>query len=187
MSPASGSSIACSERVFISGLVVHDPDHSSGINHVQLKYQIDGGGFVYGPELTLVSGGWTSPGKTWKGTYDGGVKIDSSSSSNPGAVKVYAYSLAVQVTEAPTNTPVPTETDIPPPTFTPTVSNTPTPTSTPSITPTASATGSPTPTWTPDPTPSGTLKVEVYAYAEDNSGNSTAKHVATYYIPASCP
>lgn len=177
MTPASGSIIGCTTNVQVEDLRVYDPDFSSGMSSVQLKYRILGSasGYQYGPQLTKTSGGFTSPGSTWDALYEGGIKIDFASGWSAVGIKIYARPLLA--TASPTDTPTPT----PDPTS-------PTPTATATATSTPTATASPTPTPTPTPTSvSGPFTVEVYAIVSDNAGNSANAFMATYTIPGPCP
>lgn len=186
MSPGSGSSISCTTNVQVDGLRVYDPDFSSGMDDVQLKYQFIGSarGYQYGPQLTKISGGFTGPGTTWDAVYQGGIKIDFAAGWAATGLKVFAVPLLSSSSD--TATPIAT-------TLSPAPSNTSTPVPA-SSTPAASNTPDPTPTWTASPTPgttatsvAGPFTVEVYAYVEDNAGNSSFLWLATYTIPGPCP
>ena len=146
-----GSTISCTQTVNVTGLRVLDPDYSSGMDWVKLKYRILGSsvGYVYSGELTKTSGGWTSPGSTWDAMYKGSITIDFSVGyANAAGSKVLARLSS-------TDTPTPTAT----------ASNTPT------------ATPSPTPSLTSTP---GTYTVELYAIAQDNAGKTGHVLQATY-------
>lgn len=175
----SGRTLGCSDEVRMENVRVLDQDYSSGMESVQLKYQVEGSGYVYA-DMSRISGGFTGPGTTWDARYSGGIKIEVDSSSGMLSVKVYALPL-LQTAETPTNAP----------TATPTLTSTPTFTSTPSLTPpsatfTATATGTPTATSTPDSTPSGSLSVDLWTIVTDNADHTVTRHEANYLIPASC-
>lgn len=117
VSPSDGSTIGCTQMVDVTDLRVLDPDYSSGINWVKLKYKIVGSstGYIYSDPLTRVSGGWTSPGSTWDAVYQGSVKIDFNA-----AFAAYAGSKVHARLADPSPTPTDTATATPTATLDPT-------------------------------------------------------------------
>lgn len=146
----SGGSISCNQTITVSDLRVLDPDYSSGIQYVKLKYSLDGGPYVYSA-LSKTSGGWTSPGSTWDAMYAGSITISDPVAAIDGSRKVAALPFLISDTD----TPVPTNT----PTYTPTATPDPTPTATPS---------------------SNTYSVELYAIVRDNAGKTDHVHLSDY-------
>jgi cell division septation protein DedD len=183
LSPGPGS-LSCTQEIHISGLRVLDPDYSSGINYVKLKYQIeapDSNGLIYGDQLDRTSGGFTSPGHTWDARYSGSIVIDFNQAV--GALLRGGRTLAKPVALPP----IQSTDETPTPTATPTATDTPAPTATNTpVTPTATNTPeTPTATLTPTSTPSS-YAVILYAIAEDKAGHSRHITLGTYSIPSNC-
>jgi len=118
-----GATFGCTQVVTVTNIRAFDPDPSSGIDWVKLKYNIDGSGYEFSPELTLMSGGWvTIPGGAWDATYQGSITIDHDTvfALQPGSSRGLARPA---LDDDPTNTPTATKTPSATPDPTPTPIN----------------------------------------------------------------
>jgi hypothetical protein len=166
LNPNGGDLGSCTSptTIRVSDLHIIDPEYSSGMEWVGVKYKFSIGGASYVYVKLSATGGPGWEGNQWDKTYGGELTVDWSrrygiapSGGKSLARAMGSSSVLVAETATPTNTPEPTAT--------------PSPTLTPSITP--------TPSNTPTPAPEE-YRIEVHAKAQDNAGNISYLHLGSF-------